>query len=532
MSGIRSVDVIGFRTLLRFHLRRELVALVCWVSGAAALIGVQSVASQSFYDTPEELAALRETIGANPAVLAFAGPVELLENIGGEIVFEVFGYAAVVVALMSMLLVGRLTRTDEETGRTELIRSARVGRAAPVATALALAGVANLAVAVAVAVTAIATGLPVGGSVLTGVALAGVGCVFAAFTALAAQVFDNPRSVYGATTAALGLAYLLRAVGDVGSGVASWISPIGWAQRTLPYAGDRWWPLVLPLVATAVTVVAAGVVSEHRDFGAGLLGDRPGRAGASRFLRSTTGLAWRLHRGSILAWTVGVLVLAAAYGSFADAVVEFVAENPDVAAFLPGGAADAVNSYLALTLTITALLAAAHGVNGALRARREETSDRVELVVAARTDRLAWFAGHVAMAVGGATVVMLIGAAGEGFAHALASDDPGQIPRLVAASTVYLPGIWLMVGVAVAGMGLLPRLAAALAWTYVAYCVVTEVLGESFRLPDRMLLASPFRHLPQAPLDAVTPGGIIVVTLCAVIALAAGFVGLIRRDLG
>ncbi|MCD2144327.1 ABC transporter permease [Gordonia paraffinivorans] len=380
MSGIRSVDVIGFRTLLRFHLRRELVALVCWVSGAAALIGVQSVASQSFYDTPEELAALRETIGANPAVLAFAGPVELLENIGGEIVFEVFGYAAVVVALMSMLLVGRLTRTDEETGRTELIRSARVGRAAPVATALALAGVANLAVAVAVAVTAIATGLPVGGSVLTGVALAGVGCVFAAF--------------------------------------------------------------------------------------------------------------------------------------------------------LPGGAADAVNSYLALTLMITALLAAAHGVNGALRARREETSDRVELVVAARTDRLAWFAGHVAMAVGGATVVMLIGAAGEGLAHALASDDPGQIPRLVAASTVYLPGIWLMVGVAVAGMGLLPRLAAALAWTYVAYCVVTEVLGESFRLPDRMLLASPFRHLPQAPLDAVTPGGIIVVTLCAVIALAAGFVGLTRRDLG
>ncbi len=129
MSGIRSVDVIGFRTLLRFHLRRELVALICWVGGTAALIGVQSVASQSFYDTPEELAARRETIGANPAVLAFAGPVELLENIGGEIVFEVFGYAAVVVALMSMLLVGRLTRTDEETGRTELIRSARVGRA-------------------------------------------------------------------------------------------------------------------------------------------------------------------------------------------------------------------------------------------------------------------------------------------------------------------------------------------------------------------------------------------------------------------
>lgn len=111
--------------------------------------------------------------------------------------------------------------TDEETGRTELIRSARIGRAAPVATALALAGVANLAVAVAVAVTAIATGLPVGGSVSTGVALAGVGCVFAAFTALAAQVFDNPRSVYGATITALGLAYLLRAVGDVGSGVAS-----------------------------------------------------------------------------------------------------------------------------------------------------------------------------------------------------------------------------------------------------------------------------------------------------------------------
>ncbi|MBF6468533.1 hypothetical protein IU427_25710 [Nocardia beijingensis] len=189
-----------------------------------------------------KLAQIRETMSASAATVAMSGPTRLLTSIGGEIVFEIFAYLAVVVALMNMFLVGRHTRSDEETGRAELLRSARVGRRAPAVAALALAGLADAAVAVVIFAAAVGTGLPAGGSLLLGVVTGGVGVTFAAVTAVAAQVFENPRSVYGAVGLALAGAYVARAIGDVGSGAASWLSPIGWVSaviRTRATAGGR-----------------------------------------------------------------------------------------------------------------------------------------------------------------------------------------------------------------------------------------------------------------------------------------------------
>src|SRR5690606_1908053 len=119
--------------------------------------------SQSYYDTPEKLASLRETLGGNPAMVALSGPTELLATVGGEAVFEVFSYVAVVIALMNMFLIGRNTRADEENGRAELIRSARVGRRAPLVAALTLAALSDVVAGLAVAAAAAGTGLPVKG---------------------------------------------------------------------------------------------------------------------------------------------------------------------------------------------------------------------------------------------------------------------------------------------------------------------------------------------------------------------------------
>ena len=183
---------------------------------------------------------------------------------------------------MNMFLVGRHTRSDEEAGRAELIRSARVGRNAPLAAALGVAGLANLAVAVVVFAALAATGLPVGGSALFGVAMAAVGMSFAALTAVAVQVLREPRGRSTVRSArCLGAAFVLRAVGDVGNGVLSWLSPIGWGQQTLPYVADRWWPLLLPAARSRWLLVALAVaLLDRRDFGAGLLASRPGPANA------------------------------------------------------------------------------------------------------------------------------------------------------------------------------------------------------------------------------------------------------------
>lgn len=532
MADRRGVGIAGSGTLLRFGLRRERVGLVAWIVGTAALVGFQAWGSQNLYSTPEQLAALRETVGGSPALVALSGPQELLATVGGEVVFEIFGYAAIVLALMNMFLVARRTRSDEENGRAELIRSARVGRRAPVVAAVMLAILADVAAGAAVFLTAVVSGLPLAGSVLLGAALAGVGFAFAGFTALAAQVFENPRSVYGAVTAAIGIAYVLRAAGDVGDGTLSWLSPIGWGQRTLPYVDDRWWPLVLPLAAGALSLLAAAVVLEHRDFGAGLLGYRAGRATASPLLSSSVGLAWRLHRGSMAAWAAGVFILSAAYGSFAESIADFIADNPQIADYLPGGAADAVDAYLALTLQIAALLAAAYGVNSALRARREETAVRLESLLAAGNSRRAWLGGHVTMALGGSAAVLVAGAFGDGLAYGISISELSQSIRLIAYSLVYVPAVWLIIAVAVLAIGWVPRLATILGWVVFGYCAVIVMFADSFRLPDWTRDASPFTHLPQAPLEPVTATAIITLLVIAAVLLVAGFVGLNRRDLG
>ncbi|MDI6098737.1 ABC transporter permease [Actinoplanes sp. NEAU-A12] len=518
--------------LARFMLRRERFALPWWLLGVTVLVLIQSTQSQNLYGTPEGLANLRRTVGGNTAVIAMSGPPELLTSIGGEVVFEIFAFAAIVVALMSMFLVGRHTRTDEETGRAELLRSARVGRHAPLAAAVAVAALADVIVGVLVLAAAAGTGLPAAGSVLFGAGIATVGLTFTALTAVAAQVFESPRAVYGSVASVLGAAYALRAAGDTGDGALSWASPIGWGQRTFPYTGDRWWPLLLPVAAAVLLLAGAVALQQRRDFGAGLVPPRLGRATAGRSLRNAYALAWRLQRGALTGWVVGLALLGVAYGSIGDSIQSYVRDNPAVAEFLPGGASDIVDAYLALTVGMCALLAAAYGVTAALRARAEETSGRAEPVLATATSRLAWLGGHLSVALAGSALVLLAAGAGTGAGYGLTVDDAGQVPRLIGVALYQLPAVWSVVAVAALAIGWWPRWSAVLAWVVVGYCAVVALFADSFDLPAWSRRASPFAHTPQVPLDhpAVLP--VLILTGIAAAVVGAGWAGLRHRDIG
>ncbi|GGL10272.1 ABC transporter permease [Mangrovihabitans endophyticus] len=518
--------------LLRFLLRRERLGLPWWLLGATLLVLIQSTQSQSLYGTPQALARLRDTIGANTAVIAMSGPTELLSALGGEIVFEIFAYVAIVVALMNMFLVGRHTRADEESGRAELIRSARVGRHAPLVAALALAGLADVAVGALVFAVSAGTGLPLAGSVLFGAAVTGLGWVFATLTAVAVQVFENTRAAYGAVALVLGAAYVFRAIGDVGDGAVSWASPIGWGQRTLPYADDRWWPLLLPLLTAALLGAAAVGLLAHRDFGAGLVPPRPGRATASRWLRDPYALAWRLQRGTLIGWTAGLVLLGVAYGSLGDSMEQYVRENPQIADFLPGGADDVVNSYLAVTAGMAALLASAFGVASLLRVRGEESSGRAERVLAMPVSRLTWLAAQLSVPVLGSAVMLIAFGLGEGVAYGMTVSDAGQVPRLIGVTLTYLPAVWLVIAVAALAIGWVPQPAAIVAWVVIAYCVVVTMFAESFDLPDWAQWPSPFTHIPRVPLADFAVSPLLVTVLVAAVGVAAGYAGLRRRDVG
>jgi ABC-2 type transport system permease protein len=376
------------------------------------------------------------------------------------------------------------------------------------------------------------TGLPVGGSLLFGAATATVGLLFAALTAVAAQVFENTRAVYGAVAAGLGAAYVLRAAGDVGNGALSWASPIGWGQRTFPYSGDRWWPLLLSLATSALLVVAAVALLRRRDFGAGLVPPRPGRAEAAPSLRNAYALAWRLQRASLAGWAAGLALLGVAYGSIGNSIEQYIRDNPEVAEFLPGGAADIVDAYLALTVGVSTLIVAAYAVAGTLRIRTEETAGRAEPILATATSRLTWLAAHLSVILAGSAVVLLAFGLGEGIAYGLTVSDASQVPRMAGVALAYLPAVWLIVAVVVLALGWAPRPSAVLGWAVVAYCAVVALFADSFGLPDWFQRASPIAQTPQVPLAELTLTPLVVIVLLAAVVMGAGYAGLRRRDIG
>ena len=158
----------------------------------------------------------------------------------------------------------------------------------------------------------------------------GVGLVFMGVAAVAAQLASGGRAATAIARAALGISYLIRAVGDVGWGWLSWLSPLGWAIGIRAYADERWW-VVLPLLAPRAGHGCAG--------GGPVSPSRLRRRHPATTTRSSPrlgpavdplGLVFRLQRASLIGWTVGIAIMGLVMGLIADEA-QTLAENDSVA---------------------------------------------------------------------------------------------------------------------------------------------------------------------------------------------------------
>jgi ABC-2 type transport system permease protein len=339
---------------------------------------------------------------------------------------------------------------------------------------------------------------------------------FAAIAAVTAQVTESARVARGISIAVLGLCFVLRAAGDAGDkdgpSWLSWLSPFGWAQRIRPFFDERWWVFLLFLGLIAVLTFAALALSAQRDLGSGLLPTRLGPAIASPWLRSPLALAWRLQRGTLLAWTAGFVVFGAILGSVGESAVEVIEDNPQLKAVAEqlGGSSGLSDAYFAAVMGLLGLVASGYAIGAALRLRSEEANGRAEPVLAAAVSRVRWAASHLTFALLGPAVVL--GAAGlaAGLAYGLSAGDASQeLARVLGAALVQLAAVWVLVGVAVALFGVLPRLVAFGGWAVLAVCTLIEEFGRPLQLSKRVLDLSPFAHVPKLPGEDVSAAPLV-----------------------
>ena len=532
----------GTGALARLAFRRDRIMLPAWVYVITVLIASNSYSLGKLYPTAVARDALAVSGGRNPALVFLYGRF-WGDSLGAVSAWRYGVWAAIFAALMSIFLVIRHTRADEEAGRLELVGSAAVGRLAALTAALLVAVAANVVLTILLVIVLILIGLPAAGSVAFALAITTCSLAFAAVAALAAQLTAGARAARGIAIGVLGAAYLLRAVGDAsGEGGVSWLtwlSPLGWTEQIQPYTADRWWVLALPLALTAAATAAAYVLSMVRDHGAGLLPDRPGRPAASAWLRGPTGLAWRLQRGTLYGWAVGFAFTFAASGAAAKGIGSLLGGSQQLRnAFTRlGGEAGITNAYLAAIMSLAGLAAAAYATSAVLRLRTEETGGQAEPLLATATSRIRWGLSHIAIAVVGTAALLAVAGVAAGLGYGLRTGSAGpEVARLLGAAMVQLPASLAVAGAAVVLFGLAPRASVAGAWTVVGVVVLIALFGQVLQLSQWVLDVSPFAHVPKLPGAEVTlhtTGAPLLWLALAALALAAvGLAGLRRRDIG
>ncbi|OII69555.1 MULTISPECIES: ABC transporter permease [unclassified Streptomyces] len=521
----RPRHLAGTGALLRLALRRDRVMLPLWVLVLGTMVVSGGGSIEALYDTPESRARLAQSMSANTSLRSLYGPV-FGDSVGALVAWRFGVFAATLAAVMSLVVVVRHTREEEETGRQELLSSAMVGRRAPLTAALLAALVANTALTLIITVGLAGRGAA--GALALGLAVGLTGMVFATMAAIVAQATESARLAKGTTSAVLGLAFLLRAAGDAGEDAGgsplTWLSPIGWAENVRAFAGDRWWVLLLSAAAVVAQGVAAYVLTGRRDIGMSFVPARPGPAEGR--LATAGGLAWRLQRGSLIGWTLGFLVAGLVFGGMVEGAADLVGDNPQAREIFErvGGAQALTDAFLGALLGMFGMVASLYAVAAVLRLHGEETSQRAEPVLGCAVGRLQWAAGHLLIAFAGPVLIMAVAGVGMYLTY---GRDLGPV---LGTAAVQLPAVWLLGSLAVLLHGAFPK-AAVGAWGVAGLSLAIGWIGPALNLPQAVLNLSPFGHLPKLPgADMAWPPVVVLLVLAAALT-AAGLVGLRRRDL-
>ena len=536
--GRAGSGLAGTRALTKLAFRRDRIMLPAWVYLITVLVTTTAYSLKKLYPTAAARAQLVAAGGGNPALRFLYGRLNG-SSIGALTVWRYGVWAAIFGALMTIFIVIRHTRGDEEAGRLELVGSTVVGRQAALTAGLLTAVTANVAIFVLLSIALPATGLPVSGSVLFAAAIGASGLAFTGIAAVAAQFAAGVRGARGICLGVLGAAFMLRAIGDSagpsGPSWLTWTSPLGWVELTRPFDGQLWWVLALPCAVLAAGVGAAYALSARRDLGAGLLPDRPGRPSASGLLRGPLSLAFRLQRGVLASWAVGVAFIFAASGAAAKGIGSLLGGSTQLRNEFTrlGGQAAITNAYLAALMLLAGLGAAGYATSAVLRLRAEETGGLAEPLLAAAVGRIRWGLSHVVVAVFGAAILLAIAGLATGLGYGLRVGSAGpQAARMIGAAMAQLPAALVIAGVAVALLGLVPRACVAGAWTVLGAVVVIDLFGEVLQLSHWLLDISPFTHAPRLPAGTVSAAPLLWLCLAALAFCAVGLAALRRRDIG
>jgi ABC-2 type transport system permease protein len=524
--------------------RRAVIAIA--LAMGLGLVAVSFAIVQEF-NTPASRQQLVAVVAAVPAILqGLAGKAINVGTLGGYLAYKYGVFFPEITSLWAILALSATLATEARRGSLEFVAASAMTRRRIALEKLFahLTGQAIVAVVVLLALLFVGSsvnGLP--GDAISLEMAAGYAILLfllgiaAGSVAFALAPFIGRGSAAGVAAAVMFGGFIVNGYQAAIPSLAPFanLTWFGWTANHVPLAGQFDWPSLLPVGLVALVLFVVGVEAfARRDIGATSPIPTPSLPRALIGLRGPTGRAVGQNIPASIAWGIGIGLFGLAIAGSGKSFIDELGKATDFVKLLnqvfPGFDIRSVGGFLQLLYVefglILAGLAAATLV--AVWAS-DETSGRLEFLLASPLSRIRWvMSGGVAILVG-IVVVGIVAALGVALGAVIAG---GDIVQPVVGSLVLPLYAAALGGIGVAIGGLFRT-----SWAGPAVALVTIVtwlinlLAPAFKLPDAIHQLALTSHYGFTMLGQWDPAGILASVVLAVGGVLLGAWGFKRRDL-
>lgn len=525
-------------TLLKANLKRDWLKITIWL---AALVGVFVAVAAKFegiYGTSRQIAAIGSTLRSK-AMVALIGSVPD-GRLTTALIFasEMAVFWGLFIIIFNYSLAVSASRGQEESGLVEMVLGGHpVGRLAPLMAATLELLIANGLFALITGLGTMIANMPgsdTNGTWLSAVAIATVGWAFGMIALIFSQLVADSHNVSMYNYAFLGIAYLIRMMADVSNPDYTWLSPLGWLEKTEIYTHNNWWPVVMLLVLGILAFLVAVVLNSNRDIDAGVIHVNPGSR-KSNFLRGPATLLFWNPKVLTVFWIIGMVVLGASYGSVFDSISKIFNTSPTIQKVLGQSGVQHIEqtqvlSFVGLLGIIFSLLAVIAGVMIVNHLITEERHGYLQMVMTKPQSRSYLLTVYIVFGLILAAVLLLVALMSAMAVGNVVMTHPIAFKYFWRTFVANLPSIVLFMALMVGLVGLYPRLR-TMVWAYLGVSFLITYFGSLMNLPKWALKISPFYWTKKVPVDAINTPPLMWMLVVAVILIVIGFVGYKNRDL-
>lgn len=527
------------RLLLAANFRRDIKKIIIWLVGLAGLFVAVAYKFEGLYGSRQQIETIVTTLKSKAMVSLF-GPLPHVDHLTTAIIFagEMLIFWSIFMVIFNITLAIGATRVPEEEGLTEMLRGGHpVGRQAPLLAAILEISIVDLVFFVITGVGTQLANLPGANSMgtwLLAAALSIVGWAFGMFTLVLAQSFNDSKNATMVSYLLFGITYLMRMISDVSDQQLTWLSPLGWVEKTSIYVNNNWLPIGLYLVFGGFALMIALALNANRDIDAGLVAVKPGQA-TNRFLRGPLSLLVWNQKTTSLGWIIGVALLGASYGSIFDSIGKLVNDSPVIRQVLgTGGVMHAQKlqllSFVGILSMVFALLGILAGGMVINRLYADETRGYLELVSVKPVHRTTMILIPVSYGIVLAELVLIAAMFGMQAAGNAVLKHPLAAKYFWQSILAMTPTVLLFLGILTLFVGAIPKLR-SLTWLYLGVAFVISYFGKLLKLPDWGLKVSPFYWFQKVPVKTTDWTAWWVILVIALVCLLGGVIGYNKRDL-